>query len=161
MLYFLVRYVVACVGYGWCLQKGVNISIPLILHVISESLRLRNYSLILRLYAVGFAVMTILTATQTLLVDLLPGLGSSVSACVRPRLPFHGFTILIIIQNNFVRCSLGAALISVIDIMINHVGMGWTYVILGALCVAVTPMMYLVIYIGPRWRARRRARDNN
>lgn len=37
MVYYLVVYITACIGYGWCLQKGVNIAVPLILHIISTS----------------------------------------------------------------------------------------------------------------------------
>lgn len=33
---------------------------------------------------------------------------------------------LLAVQNNLVRCSLGAAMVSVIDIIINAIGEGWT-----------------------------------
>lgn len=36
-VYFAV-YVAACIGYGWCLDKKVNIAGPLILQIISEYL---------------------------------------------------------------------------------------------------------------------------
>lgn len=35
-VYFAV-YIVACIGYGWCLDAKVNIAGPLILNIISES----------------------------------------------------------------------------------------------------------------------------
>jgi hypothetical protein len=33
--------------------------------------------------------------------------------------------------------------------------LGWAYVVLGALCVAVAPLMYLEVRMGPVWRQRR------
>jgi prepilin signal peptidase PulO-like enzyme (type II secretory pathway) len=34
---YLAVFVAATVGYGWCLQKNVNLAVPLILQIISES----------------------------------------------------------------------------------------------------------------------------
>lgn len=51
-----------------------------------------------------------MNTAQTLLVDLLPGRGSAVTGA-----------------NNFVRCSLGAAMVSVMDLIIQAVGEGITY----------------------------------
>lgn len=34
MPFFLALFVIACIGYGWCLQTRVNIAAPLILHII-------------------------------------------------------------------------------------------------------------------------------
>jgi hypothetical protein len=39
--------------------------------------------------AVGFVAMTVMNATTTLMIDLAPGQGSSVSACVRWYLLFR------------------------------------------------------------------------
>ena len=33
---FFAVFVIACIGYGWCLHSGVNIAGPLVLQVISE-----------------------------------------------------------------------------------------------------------------------------
>ena len=66
--------------------------------------------------------------------------------------------LLIVLQNNLVRCSLGAACVSVIDLIIRAIGVGWTYVLLAGLCVLVGPSMFVIMYIGPRFRAKRRAR---
>lgn len=51
-------------------------------------------------------------------------------------------------------------MVSVIDVIINSVDIGWTYVILGALCIAVAPIMFIVMRMGPKWRASRRARQS-
>ena len=56
------------------------------------------------------------------------------------------------------RCSFGAGLVSVIDLILNALGTGWTYVLLAGMCVAVSPILPLIVYMGPKWRARRRER---
>ncbi|EKM49555.1 uncharacterized protein PHACADRAFT_178975 [Phanerochaete carnosa HHB-10118-sp] len=123
-IYFVI-YVAVAIGYGWALQSKVNIAVPLILQVIF-----------------GYAIICILNTTQTLIVDLVPGQGSSVSAC-----------------NNFVRCGLGAVTVSVIDIMINAMGVGWAFVVLAGLCVATGPFIFMIMFIGPKFRAKRRLRQ--
>ncbi|KAH7886869.1 major facilitator superfamily domain-containing protein [Phlebopus sp. FC_14] len=120
----LAIYTLCVAGYGWCLQTKVNLAAPLVLQII---------------FAIsGMALMNIV---QTLLIDLLPAQGSSVTAC-----------------NNIVRCGLGAACVSVIDLIIKALGEGWTYVLLAGLGFATAPMIWLAIWIGPRCRAKRRAK---
>lgn len=63
------------------------------------------------------------------------------------------------LQNNFMRCSLGAVTVSVVDLMINAMGVGWTYVLLSGLCILTGPLMFVIMYIGPKFRAKRRARQ--
>ncbi|KAG2337351.1 hypothetical protein BDR05DRAFT_1047209 [Suillus weaverae] len=46
--------------------------------------------------------------------------------------------------NNLVQCSLGALMVSVIDLIVNAVGPGWTYVLLAGICLDVTD--YLKIW---------------
>ncbi|KAI0094287.1 MFS general substrate transporter [Irpex rosettiformis] len=123
-LYYAV-YVATVIGYGWCLDKKVNIAGPLILQII-----------------IGYAIIVIMNTVQTLLVDLVPNQGSSVTAC-----------------NNLIRCSLGAGCVSVIDLIIRAMGVGWTYVLLAGLCICVGPIMFIVVRMGPKWRAKRRAKQ--
>ncbi|KAI0697552.1 MFS general substrate transporter [Cytidiella melzeri] len=123
---FYAIFITACVAYGWCLDKKVNIAGPIMLQIV-----------------IGYTIIIIMNAIQTLLVDLLPTQSSSVTAC-----------------NNIVRCSFGAACVSVIALIIQAIGIGWTYVLLSGLCVLVTPLMFIVMRMGPRWRAQRRAKQN-
>ncbi|KAF7793391.1 hypothetical protein EIP86_004503 [Pleurotus ostreatoroseus] len=125
MPFYFVVYVAACIGYGWCLDAKVNIAGPLILTII-----------------IGYAITAIMNTVQTLIVDLAPTQGSSITAC-----------------NNLVRCSLGAACVSVINLIINAIGVGWTYVLLGGICVLVGPIMFILMRMGPKWRAKERARQ--
>ncbi|KII93292.1 hypothetical protein PLICRDRAFT_35485 [Plicaturopsis crispa FD-325 SS-3] len=119
---YLAVFIACCMGYGWCLQERVSLAGPLILQ-----------------FAIGWFIISIQTAVSTLLVDLVPTQGSSVTAC-----------------NNIVRCLLGAGSVSVIDLIINAIGTGWTYVLLGGICCLTYPVMRLGMHIGPRCRAQRR-----
>lgn len=96
---------------------------------------------------------------STLLVDLMPKQSSSVTACVR-LLSFHLYLLVlknrIHRQNNIVRCLLGAAAVSVINIITNALGEGWTYVLMGGIGSLALPVIWLEVHIGPRCRERRR-----
>ncbi|KAK0500560.1 major facilitator superfamily domain-containing protein [Armillaria luteobubalina] len=118
----MLIFAACCAGYGWCVQKRVNLSGPLLLQV-----------------TIGFTTMGIMTSTQTLLVDLMPSQSSSITAC-----------------NNFIRCIAGAALVSVMDLILRALGAGWTYVLLAGILVLTIPLVYLIMYVGPPRRIKRR-----
>ncbi|KAH9858031.1 MFS general substrate transporter [Lenzites betulinus] len=90
---------------------------------------------------IGWTCVSIMNGAQTILVDLAPSHGSAITAC-----------------NNLVRCSFGAACVSVIDLMIKALGTGWTYVILTGICIVFSPIYWVLMRYGPVWRAKRRAR---
>ncbi|VDB85273.1 unnamed protein product [Peniophora sp. CBMAI 1063] len=117
-------FIATTFGYGWSLQAKVNLACPLILQFI-----------------IGFSITSCMNTITTLIVDLFPTQGSSITAC-----------------NNLVRCSLGAAMVSAMDPIITAVGPGWAYVILGGISVAVTPFLFIEVAYGPKWRERRRLR---
>ena len=79
---FLVMFVAGCIGYGWCLQAGVNIAGPLILQIISEHGHHSTPSHELTCLLVGWSCVSIMNGAQTLLVDLAPTHGSAITACV-------------------------------------------------------------------------------
>lgn len=58
-------------------------------------------------------------------------------------------------QNNLVRCSLASVLISTIQLIINSIGVGWTYVLLSGITLLTLPLVYIGLMIGPRCRVRR------
>ena len=81
-------YTACVVGYGWALQSRVTIAVPLILQFIGRSISrtlLHDMRLTTSL-VVGVVVVVIMNTTQTLLVDLVPNQGSSITACVRTPL---------------------------------------------------------------------------
>ncbi|KAF8973659.1 major facilitator superfamily domain-containing protein [Flammula alnicola] len=122
--YYILIMAASCAGYGWCLQKKVNIAGPLILHFI-----------------IGYMSTSIMNVSSTLMIDLVPGQSSSVTAC-----------------NNLIRCTLGAVLVSVIELILKGIGIGWTYVLLAGMLLLCTPLVYLAIRIGPQCRIKRQRR---
>jgi len=51
---------------------------------------------------------------------------------------------------------MGAVMVSVMDPILVAIGDGWTYTLLGGLCVLVSPLLYVEIRWGSMWRERRR-----
>jgi hypothetical protein len=54
---------------------------------------------------------------------------------------------------------MGAALVAIMQIILDALHPGWTYVLLGGICALMGPLIYLAIWLGPRCRAKRRARN--
>lgn len=50
---------------------------------------------------------------------------------------------------------MAALLVSLIDRATTRLGYGWTYVLLGSICLLMIPIMYIVMRIGPKWRKKR------
>ena len=46
-------------------------------------------------------------------------------------------------------------MVSVLDLIINGIGVGWTYVLLGGLSLLLLPIICGVMLIGPRCRIKR------
>ena len=44
---------------------------------------------------------------------------------------------------------------SVLDLIINGIGIGWTYVLVAGLSVLALPLIYGAMVVGPRCRVRR------
>jgi hypothetical protein len=82
---------VVSAAYGWCLEKKVNIAGPLVLQFVSEywSLNLNDKVspsppfLSSCVGIVGYLSISVMNATSTLMIDLVPDQSSSVTACVR------------------------------------------------------------------------------
>ncbi|QKX52944.1 uncharacterized protein TRUGW13939_00015 [Talaromyces rugulosus] len=76
-----------------------------------------------------------------LLVDLYPQSPSTASAA-----------------NNLTRCLMGAGGSAMINPMINGIGSGWSYTVVGLVVILLSPMLYVVTQWGPKWREERRIR---
>ncbi|KAG8948668.1 hypothetical protein FRC04_009434 [Tulasnella sp. 424] len=99
--------------------------------------------LIIQFFA-GWVVVGQMNSFQTLLIDVMPAQGSSTTAI-----------------NNFVRCLLGAGIISVVNLIIDAIGTGWTYTLLSLIGAVAIPIFTLVVIrYGPRWRMRRWKKRN-
>jgi len=113
------------IGYGWCLDKNGPLAVALIL-----------------LFFLGIALTVIVNTMSTVMVDLYPKKGATVTAA-----------------NNLVRCLLSAGAVAVVAPVINAIGVGGAYSILAGLLFLSTPLLPLVIKLGPIGRERRRRRD--
>ncbi|XP_006458736.1 hypothetical protein AGABI2DRAFT_183682 [Agaricus bisporus var. bisporus H97] len=90
---------------------------------------------------IGLISMAIMNSTTTLLIDQAPGQGSSVSAC-----------------SNLFRCTSAAVIVTIVQPIINAIGVGWTYVLFAIYVFVSIPCAYVLIKFGPRWRAKERER---
>ncbi|KAI1454362.1 major facilitator superfamily transporter [Annulohypoxylon moriforme] len=94
------------------------------------------------LFVAGWAVVGFSNAINVLLVDVNPGKAGAATA-----------------SNNLSRCLVGAAATAVIGPMINGVGIGWAFTILGFIYIVFSPMMFLVMKYGIQWRKEKRDRQ--
>ncbi|KXN88757.1 Quinidine resistance protein 1 [Leucoagaricus sp. SymC.cos] len=117
----IVLLAASTAGYGWAIEKRANIAGPLILQII-----------------IGYMCISIMNGSSTIMIDLVPGQGSAVTAC-----------------NNFVRCLLSAALVSVIELIFDAIGVGWTYILLTGITLLSLPVLYLELKLGPKIRQKR------
>lgn len=97
---------------------------------------------IVLLFLMGVGMIGFVNTVNTLLIDIYPHkAGAAVAA------------------NNLTRCLIGAAASAAIQPMIDSVGSGWAFFILGALYVVFFPSMLVVMKKGPQWRAEVKARE--
>lgn len=112
---FFIGFIAATIVYGWTLDRGVNLAVPLIAQFISQfvislpSILLPCHPLLTRgvVCAVGLTITTQFNSVSTLLVDLFPTQSASATAA-----------------NNVYRCLLGAAGTAIIDPVISKLGAG-------------------------------------
>ncbi|KIW61184.1 hypothetical protein PV05_01340 [Exophiala xenobiotica] len=58
-------------------------------------------------------------------------------------------------SNNLVRCTLAALMVALLQPMIDHIGVGWTFTIMGAMCL-ISTLLFVVEYCsGMAWRGER------
>ncbi|KAG8724246.1 hypothetical protein FRC12_015323 [Ceratobasidium sp. 428] len=95
-------------------------------------------------FFVGLVSLPMMTIHQTILVDMYPSQASSIIA-----------------SSNIVRCLLGAATMSVQEIVIKAVNPGWTYVLFCGICVLNVPAFVVEWRYGEKWRKKRAATEKN
>lgn len=97
---------------------------------------------IVLLFVFGVGMIGFVNSVNTLLIDIYPHkAGSAVAA------------------NNLTRCLIGAGFSAAIQPMIDAVGAGWAFFILGAISIALLPVLLLVVRKGPQWRAEVAAKE--
>jgi MFS family permease len=93
------------------------------------------------LFVVGLCVTGSFSILNTLIVDLYPEAPATAVAA-----------------NNLVRCLFGAAGTAFIESMLRAMGRGWTYTFWALVLVVFSPVLWVLIVRGPRWREERRVR---
>ena len=92
-------------------------------------------------FIMGFFLVASSNTMSSLLVDLYPQSPSTVTAA-----------------NNLTRCWLSAAMAAAIGPMLNTLGWGWTFVLIGLLQLASLLILWPVWKYGTVWREERRVR---
>lgn len=92
-------------------------------------------------FVIGFTMTGSFSVLNTLLVDLYPLSPATATAA-----------------NNLVRCLMGAAGTAVIIQMIQGMGKGWCFTFIAAVVFFTSPLLWVVVKWGPRWREERRVR---
>ncbi|MCJ1291229.1 hypothetical protein MMC34_002772 [Xylographa carneopallida] len=92
-------------------------------------------------FIIGFCLTGVFDILNTLLVDLYPESSATATAA-----------------NNLVRCLLGAAGTAVILQMITGMGRGWCFTFIAAVVFFTSPLLWVVVKWGPKWREARRVR---
>jgi MFS family permease len=87
------------------------------------------------LFLVGYSITAGFNCMNILLVDMYPGKPATATAA-----------------NNLVRCWLGAGSSAASVPLINAVGIGWAATIAAAIWVGYTPVLFVIMKNGPRWR---------
>lgn len=92
------------------------------------------------LLLLGYSLIASTQTVSILIVDINPGQAGSATAAL-----------------NLVRCLLGAGATAIIVPMTDRLGVGWSYTLVALLYLLLTPMLLVVMKLGPKWRQERMA----
>jgi len=90
------------------------------------------------MFVIGILSTYGMTASTVILTDLFSDQAASANAA-----------------NNLVRCLMGASGTAAVQYMVDAIGDGWTFTIVGGVCLAVQPLLWLELAYGRKWRAQR------
>jgi sugar phosphate permease len=90
------------------------------------------------LFFMGYTLIASTQSISVLIVDINPGIAGTATAAF-----------------NLIRCLLGAGATALILPMIDTMGTGWAYTLIGLIYIALSPMLLIVIKFGPGWRRTR------
>ncbi|KAL1882963.1 hypothetical protein Daus18300_000601 [Diaporthe australafricana] len=94
------------------------------------------------LFLMGVGMVGYSNASSVLIVDMYPTKAGAATAA-----------------NNLTRCLLGAAATGAVSPMIEAIGIGWTFTIIGFLYLAGAPLLLLIMRNGIHWRGKIRAKE--
>ncbi|KAI8977257.1 major facilitator superfamily domain-containing protein [Mycotypha africana] len=110
--------------YGWAMHANAPLPAALIIQFIA-----------------GFSTSSTTIRVQSLIVDLFPGKGASITA-----------------SNNLIRCMLGAIATVAIDPGIEGIGIGWMFTVISLFVTVSNIAVPVLLKFGPRWKEKREAR---
>ena len=87
------------------------------------------------LFIFGYTLITVSNVMNILIVDTNPGKPATATAA-----------------NNLVRCWLGAGATAAVVPLVNAIGIGWTCSLLAFIWIGFSPLLWLLMARGPRWR---------
>ena len=93
-------------------------------------------------FIIGFTVTGVFNVCNTLIVDVHPSYPVTASASV-----------------SVTRCLVAAGGVAVIEVLINAVGPGWAFSLVGGLCWMTMPILFIVRQKGWHWRKRKEGRE--
>ncbi|KAI8337093.1 major facilitator superfamily domain-containing protein [Chlamydoabsidia padenii] len=113
------------VAYGWLFHTNAPLTIPIIFQFI-----------------MAFGMAASMTGTQTLMVDLFPGRGASITA-----------------SYNFIRCILGALMTVIVDPGISGIGVGWFFTTIGIIMLCTNVLFVYLLKSGDHYRQKRHDKE--
>lgn len=94
------------------------------------------------LFFMGVGLNGVMATTNALLMDISQSQAGAVMAA-----------------SNLTRCALGAVASAVVQMMIDKLGLGWSYVVFGLLFLLLSPMLAIHYFRGHRWRREAHAKE--
>ena len=91
---------------------------------------------------IGLSLTGTFNVVTVMLVDLYPSSPATATAA-----------------SNLIRCLMGAAGTAVIIQIIDAMGRGWCFTFVAGVCFVTSPLLYVAVKWGPKWREERRVRE--
>lgn len=95
------------------------------------------------LFVMGVGLNGVMATTNALLMDISQSQAGAVMAA-----------------SNLTRCALGAVASAAIQLLIDNLGLGWTYVAFGIIFIAFSPMLAVHYFKGWQWRVYAKRRED-
>jgi MFS family permease len=92
-------------------------------------------------FFIAYSATGVFSLNSALVIDLYPGASASATAV-----------------NNLMRCSVGAAGVAVVQLIIDAIGAGPTFLLFALITALLSSLLLLEWFFGPRWRLERRER---
>ncbi|ESZ94697.1 hypothetical protein SBOR_4948 [Sclerotinia borealis F-4128] len=112
------------------------------LYGYSLNLEIMALPLVLQFF-IAYTATAVFSLNSALIIDLYPGKSASATAV-----------------NNLIRCLLGAAGVAVVQLIIDVLGSGVTFIMFAGITLAFSPLLMVEWYHGGRWKMERAEKVN-